>query len=477
MKKIYLALIVLVGISVSCTKNFEDWQKDEKRPSEVPGEMLFSNAQKNLADQVAEPNVNLNNFKLWAQYWTEVTYVDEANYDIVKRTVADAVFRVFYRDILMDLKEASKIISAKEVNVEEAVLKNNQLQIIKVLEVYSYQRLVDIFGNVPYSEALNIDVTLNPSYDDGLTIYKSLMVKLDDAISNMKGEGSFGETDLYYGGDVAAWKTFAYSLKARLAITIADADDSYARGIFADAETHAFSSSSQDCKLNYLPSPSTSTNPIYQALVLSGRNDYVAANTIIDKMNELNDPRRGAYFQPMEDGTFVGAIYGKGTTYALNSPAGTVLHEATFPATIMSFTEMEFYRAEAAARGWISGDVEEYYNAAITSSFDDWGVEGAADYIASEGVAWDAAIDWKQQIGTQAWLGFYERGFEAWTTYRRLDWPLMNQPPEPETTDGETPRRFTYPINEQKLNETSYNAASAAIGGDKMETKLFWDKY
>ena len=105
MKRIYLVLIVLIGISVSCTKNFEEMNTSKTRATSVPSGFLFANAQKALADQVASTNVNLNNYKLFAQYWTEVTYVDEANYDMVTRNVASLTFRTYYRDVLADFQK------------------------------------------------------------------------------------------------------------------------------------------------------------------------------------------------------------------------------------------------------------------------------------------------------------------------------------------------------------------------------------
>ena len=527
MKRIYLALIVLVGISVSCTKNFEDWQKDEKHPTEVPGDMLFTNALKDLADQVAETNVNVNNWKLFCQYWTETTYTNEANYDIISRTVSDGVFEIFYRDVLKDLSEAKKLIAAEETVTEsQSDMKNNRLQIIEILEVYVYQRLVDIFGNVPFTEAINID-NIYPAYDDGLTVYKSLVPKLDAAIGAFKGSGSFVGADIMYNGNIDAWKTFAYSLKLRMGITIADADEAFAKATFEAAEPHAFASSADNAELVYLTAPLNNTNPLYQALVASGRDDYVPANTLVDLLNDFNDPRMYAYLQKpitfvydkndtnekidteltggsqmvitFENGDvelvalphmvlavdslnvftyYKGGQYGYPSSYGTNSHVAAAVHEPTFPSHLMTYTEVLFYKAEAAARGWSAGgSTEDLYNAAITSSFDDWGVDGAEDYLATEGVAWDAAGDWKQQIGTQSWLGNYERGFEAWTTYRRLDWPLMNVPEAPETEGGVVPTRLTFPVNEQTLNPTSYTEAASAVGGDLLTTKLFWDKH
>jgi hypothetical protein len=114
------------------------------------------------------------------------------------------------------------------------------------------------------------------------------------------------------------------------------------------------------------------------------------------------------------------------------------------------------------------------------SSMDHWGIAeaDAEAYLAQESVAYaTAAGDWKRKIATQAWLAYYLRGLEGWNTYRRLDWPVMNVPEIPETSDGKVPRRFAYPSTEQTLNAENYNAAVEAIGEDVMTTKLFWDKF
>lgn len=538
MKRIYLILIVLVGISVSCTKNFEDWQKDEKHPAVVPGEMLFTNAQKALADQVASSNVNLNNYKLYAQYWTETTYTDEANYDLINRNISNNVFRVIYRDILKDLQEARAIMAEDATTTPEAqIAKTNRLIIIDVLEVYAYQRLVDIFGNVPYSEALNIDATLNPAYDDGMMIYKDLVARLDQVIQTLDANGgSYGSADVYYGGDVQSWITFAESLKFRLAITIADADNATAQAWGEASAANTFSSSAQDAKLVYEAAPLDNTNPIYQDLVASGRKDFIPANTIIDYMNTLADPRVSAYFADQIEfsydkdettnakidtelpGTgkkvlyyandsvvhvqlpfnvlavdsmdvftyYEGGVYGASNAYGNYSHVGSMILDATFPIQLLSYTEMEFYKAEAAARGWsVGGTAKDHYETAIKASFEEWGFIDtlAINYLEQENVAWDESgsawsdgID-RKQIAMQAYLGYYQRGFEGWTTYRRLDWPEMNVPEGAITSDGGVLRRFTYPVNEQTLNADNYYQAADAVGGDLMETKLFWDKF
>ncbi len=483
MKKIYIIFVVLAALAVSCTKNFEDMNTDEKHPTEVPGVTLFSNAQVALADQIASTNVNVNVWKLFAQYWTETTYIDEANYDIINRTIPDNAFRIFYRDILADLKEATRLISLeKPLTDEEMVIKNNKLLIINILNAYSYQRLVDMFGNVPYTEALDIEATITPKYDDAATIYTDLINKIDEAINGLdESYGSFGSADLYYDGNVAAWKKFANSLKLKFAIHLADVNNDEAEVYAVEAAPNVFTSSNDDCQLIYLGA-TPNTNPLYEDLVLSGRKDFVPANTIVDIMNSLNDPRRDDYFDTITgQPEYTGGIYGYSNSYSNYSHISAKIQVPEFPVKLLSYTEVEFYLAEAVERGWnVGGDAESHYNAGITNSILEWGGTSseADDYLAQPEVAYTTASgDWKEIIATQFWIASYTRGFLGWTIWRRLDAPTMNIPESPESDDGQVPKRFTYPVNEQTLNADNYYDAAQAIGGDFMSTKLFWDIY
>ena len=504
MKKIYLILIALMGAVIfsSCNDTLEEMNVDTKHPTEVPGSYLFSNAQKALADQIASTNVNINNWKLWSQYWTETTYTDEANYDVVTRNIASNVFRIYYRDILKDLQQARELIAAEEVAGDDALkAQQNTLHIIDILSAFTYQRLVDIFGNVPYSEALDIE-NYSPKYDDAFTIYKDLIAKVKDAVAGLDdGYGSLGSADLYFGGDVAMWKKFGNSLLVKLAINLSDVDNALAKQTIEDAYDKILGPG-EICQLVYLGG--ISANPLYQDLIQSGRHDFVAANTIVDAMNALNDPRRAAYFTPVEydsvtgDPIYLGGEYGHSSPYEQFShiPAsadpgnsGVNIADAKFPMVIMDHTEMAFYLAEAAERGFSVGkSAEDWYNEGITESMNFWlgkhfdaatVAQMTSDYLANPDVAYATAPgDWKQKIGTQAWIAYYYRGFVAYTSYRRLDYPAMNTPPSPPQDLGglPVPLRMTYPIDEQTLNaDHSYEAADA-IGGDYLKTPIFWDK-
>ncbi len=487
MKNRYIICLVLVAFFASCTDKFEEFNTDVKHPANVSGESLFSNAELSLVDQISSTNVNNNVWKLFAQYWTETTYTDEANYIIVNRTIPDFTFRAYYRGFLKDFNEASSLIAiSKPTSAVGEVEKTNKLAIIELLNVYSYQNLVDIFGNIPYTEALDINI-IHPVYDDASAIYQNLITRLDAAIAKLNtSEGSFGSADLIYGGNVALWKKFGNTLKLKIGITLADANSELSRAtVEAALAGGVISSNEENALLYYLPA--IHTNPIYTDVVQSGRDDFIPANTVIDLMNTLTDPRRPKYFTQIDTSStetekfaYVGGIYGESNQFSQYSHIADAIIAPDFPGILFTYDEVLFYRAEAAERGFAAGGTASaLYSNAVAASVLFWGgtPAEAAGYLAQPNVNYaTAAGTWKQKIGTQSYIALYTRGLEGYTQWRRLDYPILNLPPSI-SEYSEIPKRFTYPVNEQTLNAASYEAASIAIGGDNMLTKIFWDKF
>ncbi|MFH1296738.1 MAG: SusD/RagB family nutrient-binding outer membrane lipoprotein [Bacteroidota bacterium] len=476
MKNILAILLILLLVS-SC-KKLEDLNENIKDPTTVPGESLFTGAQLSLSNIMVTPNVNQNNFRMYVQQWTECTYTDEANYELADRRIPDNFWNALYRDVLMNLKESAKVLAETGTLPGDAPsVLTNKLAIVEVVSVYAYSVLVETFGNVPYDEALNPDIVL-PKYDDGLTIYKDLIARLNKAISDMdQAQGSFGGADNMNHGNVAMWFKFANSLKLRMGMLLADVDNALASTTVAEAVPNVIMSNADNALLTYMSSQ-PNTNPINENLVLSGRKDFVAANTFVDVLNDLNDPRRPGFFTTVGDPpAYIGGIYGVQNDYTLYSHVADPITEATFPMDFFDLAEVEFLLAEGAERGFaVGGTAEEHYNHAITASIEFWG--GTADeiaaYLADPKVAYSTATGtWQEKIGMQKWIALFNRGFEGWTVYRMLDFPVLLTPPDAVSV---LPVRLTYPIAEQTLNGANRQAAADAIGGDDVGTKLFWDK-
>ncbi len=481
MKKI-LFLTIAVFMFAACSDNLTDLNVDTKNPQEVPAANLIANATVELFDIMSTASVNENNFRLWAQHWAQTTYPDESNYELVERNVNGRMWNTMYATILRDLKEARQIIEADANTVVE--VKANQFAILDVMEVVAYTHMVDIFGDVPFTEALTDDSS--PAYDDDAAIYDAMITKLDAATKNLNGDSGLGSADFIYGGDGNAWKTFANSYMLRLAVRLADSNPGKAQGMAEAAVAGGvFASNADNFTIQFEGSP-PNTNPLWEQLVQSGRSDFVASNTMVDYMVGLSDPRIGTFFKNQimvvdtiaMDTSFIwqGGTFGASNGYATNSQPGSILESETLPGTIMGYTEVAFLLADANERGWnVGGSAAAWYDIGVANSIMEWGGDEATAnaYLAQPNVAYDSAPgNWKEKIAMQKWIALYNQGFEAWTTYRIYDAPVMNVADGAGTTP---PFRYTYPTTEFSLNGDNVQAAGAAMGGDDLFSRVFWD--
>ena len=110
MKKLLIILLLPLLILTSCKKDLTSLNVNPKAPQSVSAASLFTNAQHSLSDLMASSNVNLNIFRLVDQYWQEVTYTDESNYDINTRPIPQSMWNTLYRDILEDFETSKTLI-------------------------------------------------------------------------------------------------------------------------------------------------------------------------------------------------------------------------------------------------------------------------------------------------------------------------------------------------------------------------------
>ncbi|RNI25891.1 SusD/RagB family nutrient-binding outer membrane lipoprotein [Rufibacter latericius] len=477
MKKIFLYTIASLFLATSCVNDLDDdYNLDPKRGTDVPPTTLVSNAQFNLTNVITTPDYNTNVFRYYVQHWAAAQYPDESQYNINTREINRFFWTILYRDVLSDLREAKNLISANDLLAPD--LKASQLACIEVLEVYAWSVLVNTYGDIPYSQALDIN-NVQPVYDDDVEIYDDLFTRLDAAINSLsqnQDNNGLGNADLFYGGDLEMWLKFANSLKLRMGITIADVNETKARTVVEAAAPNVFTSSDEDARLVYTPNVPTA-NPVYDEL--RQRDDNVAADTFIDVLVDLEDPRLDEFFRPApegeNEGKYVGGVYGDLNNYVDVAQPSDLVREPDAPGILLSYTEVEFLLAEAALRGFnVPGTAEQHYTAAITSSIvNDWGgtQAEATAYLQQPEVMLNTS-NWKQSIGMQKWIALYNQPVEGWKEWRRLDYPQLEAP---ELAQSEIPLRFPYPATEQNLNNANYAAAAAAIGGDVVTTKVFWD--
>ena len=467
-KKLILTMVSAFMILVSCEVD-ESLNIDTKNPSSVPSAGLFTEGMRQFFDQQNSASVNFNPLRMYAQYWAQTTYPEESQYTQVTRNHGRNIWREMYKDALKDLTGARDIVIANEENDAD-----NKVACIGVLEVAAYAHLVEIFGDVPYTDALDSS-NPSPKYDDAETIYLDLFTKLDAAISAMdtSGSGFAAAQDPVFGGDMSLWKIAANSLKLRMAMRIADSNPGVSKTMAENAATGVIMSAAENFSITY-EATAPNTHPVWRTLVESGRDDFVAANTLVDAMNDLNDPRRDFYFE-LHEGAYSGGIYGSANASSGFSALSDELKDPALPGNFITVAEVRFLLAEAAARGYsVPGDAPTHYALGVTESIMEWGGDQSMvdAYLANPDVAWATATgNDMQKIAMQKWIAMFNNGMEAWTTIRLFDYPILNEI----ETGEQMPTRFLYPQDEPQLNNASYEAGAAAIGGDTKTTKLFFD--
>jgi hypothetical protein len=480
-KYLSLALILIIGVSQCKLPD----NIDPKHPTEVPYYSLFSNGLDNMVRQTESSSVNNNIQRLTVQYWQETTYFDESRYNYQDRQIPDGFASRYYKDALMDFQEAKLILTDENYGGDPDITKN-QIAIIDICEVYCYQIIVDVWGDMPYTYALQGPDNTSPAYDDQAAIYTDLINRLKTdmvSLSAGAGSGGFVTKDMMYNGDVDAWKRFGASLLLRMGIRLSDVDAGAAKSAVADAvAAGVFTDQSQSAFVFY-PGVVPHVNEINDAF-REGRKDFIPTNTLIDMMLDKQDPRIGQMFTMVDTSSnpdevkmvYLGAVAGLDGAQSYNnySNFSSRTMDPAFEANMMDFVEVEFLLAEAAQRGFgVSGSAEEHYNAAIEASILYWGgtAAEAADYLALN--AYDGG-NWKKSIGEQKWLALYNHGVEGFSEWRRLDYPILNVPQGMQYSD--IPLRMPYPYNEILENTANYEAAVAKMpNGDVTSTPVFWD--
>ncbi len=475
----YFKYCIPVLLLAACKKDITQLNVNPKAITNVPGEMLFSNAEVAFANTMTTPNVNTGIFELISQYWAETTYPQESQYDLGNRNIPLNWWNSMYRDVIQDFNQ-SIILMRQQQNDPTLLPANklaykNKIAIAKIFRAYAFSVLVNTFGDIPYTEALQGSTNTTPKYDNQKDVYYALLDTISTSISELDVSGtSFDNADLIYGGDVTEWYKLANSMQLKLAMVIADSDPAKAQALVEAAAPNVFTSNDDNALLKYTTTP-PNVNPIWSNLVQSGRNDFVIASTFVDTLNARQDPRRQFYFTGVgSSGSYIGGTYGSGNSFRKFSHPSAKVEAPDFPAIIMDYAEVELLLAEGAARGMnVGGTAADHYNNGITAAIEFWGGSStdATTYLADP-VNQFNSTNWQKSIGVQAWINYYTRGFDAWVEQRRLDYPQLVAPPSALTA---YPVRYTYPSTEENLNEANYKAASTSIGGDAVTTRLFWD--
>jgi Starch-binding associating with outer membrane len=496
--KIYIVGIIFCLIANSCG-DFGDTNIDPNNPSTVSTGFLLTKAQKDLMSNTHDEWIGGRVTFLNAQYWSQNNYTEESRYN-PRQDVTNTHFTSFYTEPLNDLNEIITV-NKNNPNKGEAA---NQTAIARILKVWMFHYMTDLWGPIPYKEALKGSENRSPKYDAQKDIYLDLLKELNESIAQMREtDKSFGSADVVFNGNMKQWKKFANSLILRIAMRMSDVETATAKTAVEKAAQDAFSSNADNAYFAFL-NGQPNNSPLHQSRVNRGDADFCISNVLIDNtLNPVNDPRVAAFAdKTAADGKYKGRPYGQNSAvaasempevYSQPSGASVVVNGGNFnpndvlapnaKATFMNYAEVCFILAEAKERGWaVTGTAQEWYDKGITASMNEWGIEDKTainQFLAQKDIAYlTAKGDWKQKIGVQKWVALYPQGLQGWAEWRRLDFDKFILPVGGAIGDLGTkvaPMRLNYPQEEQTKNSANYQAAVTLLGADNLKTRLWWD--
>ncbi|MEO7964177.1 MAG: SusD/RagB family nutrient-binding outer membrane lipoprotein [Gemmatimonadaceae bacterium] len=315
--------------------------------------------------------------------------------------------------------------------LETAVADNKlYLGIAQVWEAFVISQVADLWGSVPYSEAIGDIAT--PKLDNQMDIYASLQTLLSTAITNINAGGTGpGAADLSLGGDKAAWAQVAHTLKARLYMHTAEIDPTaYAKALTETAS--GIASASNDFK-TYQSGTTGEQNQWYQFRLGRGT-DISPGSLLVDLMKSRNDPRLEQYFSagPDAGGDIIGAEPGSeydGSMAWLSDTRGA----PDFAQPLITFAENQMIKAEA-----------EYKTGAAATALQTLNAYRATVPLPASNLA-----------GTALYTGIMEEKYvalfqnvETWSDWKRTCYPNID------AADGGSFvfSRFYYPATERNTN-------------------------
>jgi hypothetical protein len=296
-------------------------------------------------------------------------------------------------------------------------------------------------------------------------------------------------------GNQTKWKKFANSLMLRLALRISNVDPAGAEQWAVKAINGGVMTSNEDIALiNMQTGPTEINQSAFGQVFLV--DDVSLSTTLVDALS--GDPRLPILGARASDESSAiadlqGFPNGLDATMLANSTGeenmlnyahpNRMLVGLDAPTVLQTYAEVELLLAEAALKGWVSGSVEQHYNAGVTAAIKMYEtLYGSAAAVADADVAtflannpYDAA-NGMEQISTQHWLATFFNEYESWSNWRRTGYPVLTPVNYPgNVTNGTIPRRMTYSTSEQANNVANYNDAVASQGADVMTTRIWWD--
>ena len=502
-------LIILTGLIVfgsSCSKDFLNKnESNPNSPSKVDANLVLPAGINAVATTMNNPR-RFEFAYLWYGLWSISAGYSQpqvlTQYKLTNGSYQNAFIEFYLAANNLNSIELSSSANPKEVYF---------VAIAKIMKAYIFQNLVDCWGDVPYTEAFKAPANLKPAYTNQKAIYEDLVVQLDAAMAAIQSAAPSStvptsSSDIMFGGDMGKWLKFANTLKLRILVHQADiaGRDTYIKEAIAKTASIGYIGAGESALVNpgYVVSAGK-MNPFYETFYNNagtsqsdGITYYFAGKAAVDFYKNTNDPRLSKFFNsyttppaaPAYAGNDFGLSQDELTPQVSTSKLGyqkdvatTMIGSPTKSAPLLTDFESYFLQAEAAQRGFITGNAKALYENALIQSFIymGYGIAEAAAYFNQESVNvnYITASNKIELIITQKWAALNGIApVEIWTDYRRTGYPsILRFSVDPGRASDTPPVRLLYPQDEVNVNNDNYKAALAAQNWqNEFKTKIFW---
>ncbi len=491
--KLYLLqsiiLIGILSIISSCDRNFDQINTKPSAATSIDPGYLFSTVlletsgrrYENWRATLIYSSTMIQHLAALPDWWSGDKYLYNAQY-------SGAYMEQAYKNQVKNLVDVLN-------RTEDDPSMNNRHQIARIWKVLVFQRITDLYGDVPYFEAGKgyTEEIYTPVYVDQASIYLDMLHELDQAVDLIDLQGdSFEGADFIFDGDLQQWQRFGNSLMLRLALRISNVAPTVAQEYAEKAIAKGLMQSNLDMAyLKHTDGPeSINMNGIGEVFAVD--NNPRLSETFVNWLKDHHDPRLNILAIPGMQG-HVGLPNGfdSGTILehdswgedgmAAYSTVNPLLVDLAAPMLFMTYAEVEFLLAEAALKGYTgAGDPVMHYEAGVAAAMEFYTI-----YDESLGIDQDAITSYLVQnpfdgsaamIHEQYWAVTFLNDMESWANWRRTGYPELVPVDYPgNVTNGQMPRRLKYFEREYSLNSTNILAASARMGGDEMSTRVWWD--
>lgn len=461
-------ILVIVLFSTSCD-DYLDVNEDPNAINEANEQLRLSGLLGNFSyETIANDGTRYG--ALWMQQIAfNGTPPTEDNYDI-NATDVNGLWNATYSDVM---------INAKILN-EEAMKNENYAYsgIAKTILAWGAVYTSDLWGDIPFSEALQAEGNLKPTYDTQESVYIAAQDSLDAAINDLSKNSILtpDEHDLLYNGDMEKWERLIYTLKARLHINLTEApgyNASEQAQKALDALENGFVSNEDDADFAYYDDIGAE-NPWYQWGVDGKWFDrYRMSDQYVGLLKSLDDPRLEVQARLNEEGEYRGHANGEpAETNSLISEMGELYASPAAELTWISYAEAKFIEAEATFILEGANAADPIYREAIEASMNKLGIDESErdSYVSNQPALTNA--EGLEDIMTQKYIANF-LSISAYNDWRRTGYPNLDIINDPFVDN--IPLRLVVPNSELDNNMENLEATGIPLGQQAMTVPVWWD--